>query len=105
MGERQLHSDLEIGQSPPLGNDVKSKSFYLDEHFICDGEVKICRTRQSGKNYQMIMWIKGEKKHFRQSLRETDIETEKPKGKEIYQKLMSQIYQGNNFSLRKWLNW
>jgi integrase len=43
----------------------------------------------------MVFWIKGENKHFRKSLRETNLERAKEKGREIYHQLMGQIYSGN----------
>ena len=43
----------------------------------------------------MVFWIKGENKHFRKSLRETNLELAKEKGREIYHQLMGQIYSGN----------
>jgi integrase len=43
----------------------------------------------------MVFWIKGENKHFRKSLRETNLDRAKEKGREIYHQLMGQIYSGN----------
>jgi len=88
------HSELKLGEQLPQGNNIKSSKFYFDEHFICDGNVKICRTKESGKYYQFIMWVRGENKHFRKSLRETDLQTAIKKGQEFYIKLMGNIYRG-----------
>ncbi len=69
-------------------SSTKKKKFYTEEHFICDGNVKIVRTKQSGRFYQMIMWIQDEKRHYKQSLRETDLEISKEKGRQIFYSLM-----------------
>ena len=96
-----LHENLKLGEEPPQGNNIVSKSFYHDEHYICDGEVKIHRTKTSGKYYQMTFWIRSERKHFRKSLRETDLERSKEKGKKIYHQLMGQLYSGKKiFSVK-----
>ena len=89
-----MYEDIKLGGEVPQGNDIKTKGFYIDEHLICDGNVKVCRTIHSGKNYQMVMWIRGERKHFRQSLRVQDLESAKKKAQEIYIKLMGSIYRG-----------
>ena len=49
-----LHEDLPFGSSPlrPSVNKMTSK-FYTEEHDICDGQVKLLRTKQSGKVWQM----------------------------------------------------
>ena len=93
--EIPLWEDKKLGSDIPQGNNIVGKEFYVDEHYICDEQVKICRTKTSGKNYQMVFWIKGENKHFRKSLRETNLERAKEKGREIYHQLMGQIYSGN----------
>jgi len=96
-----LHEDLKLGEEPPQGNNIKEKSFYLDEHEICDGEVKIHRTKTSGKYYQMTFWIRSERKHYRKSLKETNLETAKEKGRKIYHQLMGQLYSGRKiFSIK-----
>ena len=42
-----LHEDLPFGTSPPRPSVNKMTSkFYTEEHDICDGEVKLLRTKQ-----------------------------------------------------------
>ena len=81
--EIPLWEDNKLGSDIPQGNNIVVKEFYVDEHYICDEQVKICRTKTSGKNYQMVFWIKGENKHFRKSLRETNLERAKEKPRVI----------------------
>lgn len=88
------HSELRLGEELPQGNNIKSSKFYFDEHYICDGNAKICRTKESGNYYQFIMWVRGENKHFRKSLREKDLQTSIKKGQEMYIKLMGNLYRG-----------
>ena len=56
--ERNLHEDLPFGTSPPRPsvNEMTSK-FYTAEHDICDGQVKLLRTKQSGNVCDMRCWI------------------------------------------------
>ena len=63
---RELHEDLPLGDYPerPSVNKMTS-SFYTDTHDICDGQVTISRTKQSGEVWQMRCWISAEKKHFK----------------------------------------
>ena len=70
-----LHEDLPFGSSPPRpSNNKMTSKFYTDEHDICDGEVKLLRTKQSGKVWQIRCWIKSEKKNYKKSLRTKDFE-------------------------------
>ena len=55
-----LHEDLPFGTSPPRPSVNKMTSkFYTEEHDICDGEVKLLRTKQSGDVWQMRLLKKG----------------------------------------------
>lgn len=54
---------------------LKKKSVFVTEkHSILGGKSEVLRTTQSGKIYQFRMWITGEKKYVRESLK-TDILT------------------------------
>ena len=53
-----MHEDLNIGELKQKGNFAK---FYTDEHDICDGAVKLLRTKQSNDVWQMRVWIASEK--------------------------------------------
>ena len=54
-----LHGDLPFGSYPPRPSVNKMTSkFYTEEHDICDGEVKLLRTKQSGKVWQIRCYIK-----------------------------------------------
>jgi len=73
--KRNLHEDLPFGTYPPRPsvNEMTSK-FYTDEHDICDGQVKLLRTKQSGDVWQMRCWISSEKKYVKKSLRTKNFE-------------------------------
>lgn len=70
------------------------RSFYTAEHHICDGAVKLLRTKQSGDVWQMRVWISKEKKYVKKSLRTRDLETAKEKGRHLYYSMMGKIDAG-----------
>ena len=84
-GKSNLHEDLPFGTSPPRPSVNKMTSkFYTEEHDICDGEVKLLITKQSGDVWQMRCWISSKKKNFKKSLRTTDLEVTEIKGRKLY---------------------
>lgn len=92
----KMHEDLPLGSSPPRSahaNGLTSK-FYTEEHDICDGAVKLIRTKQSGSVWQLRCWIHAEKKYVKKSLRTKDLDTAKTKGRELYYTMMGQISAG-----------
>ena len=90
-----LHEDLTFGSYPPRPSVNKMTSkFYTEEHDICDGEVKLLRTKHSGKVWQMRCWIKPEKRHFKKSLRTKDLEDAKTKGRKLYYSMMGKLDSG-----------
>ena len=64
--KREMHEDLTLGFNPerPSVNEMTSK-FYTAEHDICDGQVKLLRTKQSGDVWQMRCWISAEKQYVK----------------------------------------
>jgi len=54
---------------------AQQNSFYEDEREIMNGRAKILRTSQSGKVWQLRMWVPNEKKYLRESLKTRDLET------------------------------
>ena len=54
-----------------------TSKFYTAEHDICDGAVKLLRTKQSGDVWQMRCWISAEKRYVKKSLRTRDLEQAK----------------------------
>ena len=89
--KRNLRGDLKLGEYAEKGNFAK---FYVDEHDICDGAVKLLRTKQSGDVWQMRCWITEEKKYIKKSLRTKDLETAKEKGRTLYYTMMGKINAG-----------
>ena len=71
-----------------------TSKFYTEEHDICDGAVKILRTKQSGQVYQMRCWISQEKKYIKKSLRTKNLEDAKDKGRQLYYSMMGKIDSG-----------
>ena len=76
----KMHEDLPLGSSPPRPSNNKV-AFHTTEVDICDGEVKLLRTKASADIWQMRVWIRKEGKYFRQSLREKNLEKAKEKAK------------------------
>jgi len=93
--ERNLHEDLPFGTSPPRPsvNQMTSK-FYTAEHDICDGQVKLLRTKQSGNVWQMRCWISSEKKYVKKSLRTKDLEEAQSKARKLYYSMMGKLDSG-----------
>jgi hypothetical protein len=90
-----LHEDLPFGSYPPRPSVNKMTSkFYTEEHDICDGEVKLIRTKQSGQVWQMRCWISTEKKNFKKSLRTKDLGIAKTKGRKLYYSMMGKLDSG-----------
>ena len=89
---RELHEDLPLGDYPerPSVNKMTSR-FYTDTHDICDGQVTILRTKQSGEVWQMRCWISAEKKHFKKSLRTKNLEDAKEKARVQYYSLLGKV--------------
>lgn len=55
-----------------------------DQTFIMDGEVMLYRTTHSGDVWQMRVWISGEKKYIRESVRTRDLDAAKKEAKKRY---------------------
>ena len=51
-------------------------AFIVEEHDVLGGKAKVLRTAQSGKIYQLRMWVPDEKKYVRETLRTRDLESE-----------------------------
>ena len=92
---RKLYENLPLGDFPdrPSVNEMSSK-FYTDIHDICDGQVTILRTKQSGQVWQMRCWISAEKKHFKKSLRTKNFEDAKEKARVQYYSLLGKVDVG-----------
>ncbi|MCH2265810.1 MAG: tyrosine-type recombinase/integrase [SAR324 cluster bacterium] len=90
-----LHEDLPFGTYPPRPsvNEMTSK-FYTAEHDICDGQVKLLRTKQSGDVWQMRCWISSEKKYVKKSLRTKNFEDAQSKGRKLYYSMMGKLDSG-----------
>jgi len=73
---------------------VARKSFYDDEREIMGGRAKVLRTRQSGQVWQLRMWVSGEGKYLRESLKTTDLETAINRAETRYLQIYSDIKTG-----------
>ena len=90
---RNMHENLPLGASPPAAKNNET-SFLTQEVDICDGEVKLVRTKQSNQIWQVRIWVRGEGRYFRKSLRTRDLEKAQEKAKSIYYKMMGQVEIG-----------
>ena len=90
----KLHGDLALGENPPSASNPKTE-FYTEEVEILDGAVKLMRTKQSNKIWQMRVWVGDEKRHFRKSMRTRDLDLAKEKARKTYYQMMGQKEVGN----------
>ncbi len=70
------------------------KSFYEDEREVMGGRAKVIRTRQSGEVWQLRMWVSGEGKYLRESLKTTNLETAISRAETRYLQIYSDIKTG-----------
>ena len=56
-------------------------SFYQNKQTICDGEVTLFTTKNSGGNWQMRMRVEGHRQYHQKSLRTKNYETAKERAK------------------------
>ena len=71
-----------------------TSKFYTEEHDICDGQVKLIRTKQSSQVWQIRCYIHSEKRHFKKSLRTKDLDVAKTKGRKLYYSMMGKLDSG-----------
>ena len=62
-------------------NPQNNSGFYKNKHTLCDGEVTIFTTSNSGGNWQMRMRVEGHRKYHQKSLRTKNFETAKERAK------------------------
>ena len=58
-------------------NQQNNSDFYKNKYTLCDGEVTIFTTPNSGGNWQMHMRMEGHRQHHQKSLRTKNFETAK----------------------------
>ena len=62
-------------------NPQNNSGFYKNKHTLCDGEVTIFTTSNSGSNWQMRMRVEGHRQYHQKSLRTKNFETAKERAK------------------------
>ena len=62
-------------------NQQNNSDFYKNKHTLCDGEVTIFTTSNSGSNWQMRMRVEGHRQYHQKSLRTKNFETAKERAK------------------------
>ena len=90
---RELVGDYQLTDIP-LRTKGRKSSFYTEEHEICDGEVKIVRTKQSGDVWQMRIWVPSEKKYIKKSLRTKSLEEAKLRARDKFYEIQGLIRIG-----------
>ena len=79
MGQAILKVDF---VNKKLITEQQNKSdFYKNKHELCDGEVTMFTTSNSGGNWQMRMRIQGHRQYHQKSLRTKNFETAKERAK------------------------
>ena len=99
----QLHGDLALGENPPAASNPKTE-FYTEEVEILDGAVKLMRTKQSNKIWQMRVWVSDEKRHFRKSMRTRDLDLAKEKARKTYYQMMGQRKLEIRYFQSRWVS-
>jgi integrase len=69
-------------------------AFMTEEHDVLGGKAKVCRTRASGKVYQLRMWIPGESKYYRVTLKTRDLDTALKRGEDEVFKVLGEVHSG-----------
>ena len=64
-----------------ITNPQNNSGFYKNKHTLCDGEVTIFTTSNSGSNWQMRMRVEGHRQYHQKSLRTKNFETAKERAK------------------------
>jgi hypothetical protein len=64
-----------------IPNQQNNSDFYKNKHTLCDGEVTIFTTSNSGGNWQMRMRVEGHRQYHQKSLRTKNFETAKERAK------------------------
>jgi len=69
-------------------------AFIVEEHEVLGGKAKVLRTVQSGKIYQLRMWVPDEKKYVRETLKTRDLETARLRAEKRFFEIFSDIQNG-----------
>ena len=72
----------------------KQDNSISDNHAILDGMAHVFRVARSGDVWQFRMYIKGENKHFRKSLKTRDLSTALSLGRELGLELQGKLHNG-----------
>ena len=75
-------------------SEAEGKSWVHSQHPILDGEAVIYRVPPSGDVWQFRMYLKGETKHFRKSLRTRDLDSALSKGRKLALEILSKVESG-----------
>lgn len=81
-------------QSSNLTRKRKAHSAFVTETHDILGKALVLRTQASGKVYQLRMWVEGEKKYYRKSLKTKDLETALKRGEEEVFRIYGEIHSG-----------
>ena len=69
-------------------------AFIVEEHDVLGGKAKVLRTAQSGKIYQLRMWVPDEKKYVRETLKTRDLKAAKDRAEKRVFEIFSDIQTG-----------
>lgn len=68
-----------------------------EEHDILGGKGKVVRTKTSGDVYQLRMWIPGESKYYRVTLKTKDLVTAIKRGEDELFRVLGEVHSGKRF--------
>ncbi len=72
----------------------KASTFVTEEHDILNQRGKILRVRASGDVWQLRVWVQGERRYFRKSLKTRDFQTAVQLAEEIVLRTLSDVASG-----------
>jgi integrase len=94
---KDLNTALAEGERIASGKRKKRDvvpAFMTEEHDVLGGKAKVCRTRASGNVYQLRMWISGESKYYRVTLKTKDLDTALKRGEDEVFKVLGEVHSG-----------
>ena len=96
MGQAILKVDFKNKKLLPNQQNDSDSNFYKNKHELCDSEVTIFTTSNSGGNWQMRMRVEGHRQYHQKSLRTKNFETAKERAKIEHAKATVKMDEGKS---------
>jgi hypothetical protein len=69
-------------------------AFIVEQHDVLGGKATVLRTTQSGKRYQLRMWVSSENRYMRKSLRTENLTEAKQRAEQTVIETLAQVQNG-----------